>query len=295
MKGLKRILEIAIVFFVFNSAIAQDVPNNSFETWITASQGHEDPESWSTANSTTNTFPIYKVTTEKTDDAYDGNYAAKLTSITVFTLVAPGFITLGDFDINVLTQVTSITGGIDFNLYPNKLNAYYKYSPAPGDFFRFGMWMLRDDGTSVPDTVATALFNGYDAKSEYTFLSVDVEYRNNFPPEILNIIAISSNPDEPVVGSVLFIDKIELEYTTGIIENLTDELSIFPNPTADYFTINDYFTDSKITIYDLAGKLVYSINNYRGEQILISDFSSGQYLVKISKDGINHTQKLIVN
>ncbi|MDD2635477.1 MAG: PCMD domain-containing protein [Bacteroidales bacterium] len=292
---MKYLSLVLVLFLVSASYIyAQDVPNNSFEIWYTADQGHEEPESWSTANSTTNTFPINEVTTEKTDDAYDGNYAAKLTSITVFTLVAPGFITLGNFDIDVFTQVTNITGGIDFNLYPDKLTAYYKYTPAEGDFFRLGMWMLRDDGTDVPDTVATALYDGYDEMIEYSFLSIDVEYRNEFQPELLNIIAISSNPDEPVVGSVLFIDKIELEYTTGIIENSTDELSVFPNPTADYFKINDYFIDSKVVIYNSAGIEVYLVNNYNGEQISTNDLSSGQYLIKINKDGISHTQKLII-
>lgn len=164
----------------------QVIPNNSFEIWVTATEGHEDPENWSTANSTTNTFPINAVTTEKTEDAYNGSYAAKLTSTAVLTFVAPGFISLGDVDINIWSQEASITGGINFNLYPERLTAYYKYSPAEGDFFRFGMWMLRDDGTDIPDTVATALYNGYDQTTEYTFLSVDVVYRNDFQPEILN-------------------------------------------------------------------------------------------------------------
>ena len=284
-----------VLFLITSSYIyTQDIPNNSFETWFTATEGHEDPENWSTANTTTNVFPVNKITTTKTDDAYDGSYAAKLTSQAVLTFVAPGFISLGDVNINIWTQVASITGGIDFNLFPERLTAYYKYSPAEGDFFRFGMWMLRDDGSDVPDTVATALYNGYDEMSEYTYLSINVEYRNEFQPEILNIIAISSNPDNPAAGSTLIIDKIELEYSTGIIENLSDKLSLFPNPTTDSFKINDYFIGSKLTIFDAIGREVYLVNNYNGKQILTSELPSGQYLVKVNKSGINHTQKLIV-
>jgi hypothetical protein len=285
---------LAFVFFAL-FVNAQQVPNNSFELWQTADEGHEDPVSWGTANSTTNVFPINKVTTEKTNDAYDGSFAAMLTSKTVLTFVAPGFITLGQFDIDLWTQVTSITGGIEYNLYPDKLTAFVKYAPAEGDFFRLGMWMLRDDGTEVPDTVATALYDGSESLDEYTFISVDVDYRNEFEPEILNIIAISSNPDNPVAGSILHIDKIELEYSTGIVNYQASKLSVFPNPASDYITINSFFKDSDVLIYDILGNLVKKQTSYQGQKITVSNLKAGQYIVRISKNGINHSQKIIIN
>ncbi|MDD2385498.1 MAG: hypothetical protein PHP52_01815 [Bacteroidales bacterium] len=67
------------MFLITSSYIyTQEIPNNSFEKWFTATEGHEDSENWSTANSTINTFLINDVTTEKTEDAYYCSYAAKL-------------------------------------------------------------------------------------------------------------------------------------------------------------------------------------------------------------------------
>lgn len=284
---------ILLLAFAYQFVFSQDIPNNSFETWYTAAEGHEDPEGWSTANPTTNVIPIYVLTTEKTEDSYDGSFAAKLTSQTVLTFVAPGFVTLGDFDIDIWTQETSITGGIEYNLYPDKLNLYYKYSPESGDSFRIGMWMLRVDGFEVPDTVATALYDGSEEQTEYTYLSIPVEYRNGFEPEILNIIGVSSNPDNPVAGSVLYIDKFELEYSTGIIENQNKEELRFTNPAKNFILINDYFTGSEINIYTINGQFVKSIFLREGNSVNIADLSSGMYIISMIKDGIIHSQKLV--
>jgi len=238
-------------------------------------------------------MPIYVLTTEKTTDAYDGSFAAKLTSQTVLTFVAPGFVTLGDFDIDIWTQETSITGGIEYNLYPDKLNLYYKYLPQAGDNFRIGMWMLRVDGFEVPDTVATALYDGTEEQTEYTYLSIPVEYRNGFEPEILNIIGVSSNPDNPVAGSVLYIDKFELEYSTGIIHNQEGEKLEFANPAKNFILINDYFTGSELNIYTINGQFIKSIFLRGDNSVNIADLSSGIYIISIIKDGIIHSQKLV--
>ncbi|HNQ68712.1 MAG TPA: PCMD domain-containing protein [Bacteroidales bacterium] len=270
---------------------SQTIPNYSFEDWYTASAGHEDPVSWNTANPTTNVFPIYKITTEKTTDSYDGNYAAKLTSKTIMTFVAPGFITLGDFTIDIWTQETSITGGIDFNLKPDKLKLWYKYIPVGNDMMRIGLWMLRNDGSEIPDTVATALFETHETQNTYSQLIVDIEYRNDFNPEILNIMSVSSNPDNPVAESVLYIDKIELDYNTGIITNNISDFNIYPSPTNNYIFLNNCFNNCKYYIYDLVGKKI-SENIYT-EPINVSEFTNGTYLISVEFNGILHTQKFI--
>jgi hypothetical protein len=273
-------------------AKSQEIPNNSLENWAEAAEGHEDPVSWGTANSTTNTFPIFKITTEKTTDAYDGDFAAMLSSKTILTFVAPGFITLGQFDIDLFTQVTSITGGINFSLHPDRLKLWYKYAPAGEDSFRIGLWMLRDDGTDIPDTVATALSDISLATSEYIELVIDIEYRSVLSSEILNIIAVSSNPDNPVAGSILYVDKFELEYNTGIISNDDNKLNVFPNPAGDIILIDEYFNGNKYKVLDLSGKMLLNgISN--SNNIDINCLSNGTYLISIEKDGLVHSQKFI--
>ncbi|MDD3687482.1 MAG: PCMD domain-containing protein [Bacteroidales bacterium] len=290
---MKYILISFLILIITSVSFSQEIPNNSFETWTEASAGHEDPDYWSTANSTTNVFPIYKITTTKTEDAYDGSYAAMLSSQTVLTFVAPGFVTLGDFSIDLWTQVTSITGGIEYTMRPSKLKVWYKYTPAETDNMRIGMWMLRNEGFEVPDTVATALYESGASINEYTQIEIDVEYRNEFNPEILNIIAVSSNPDGPVAGSVLYIDKFELEYSTGIIQESQSVLNVFPNPVTDYILMPEYFSGSNFTITNMGGQIVYKGFYIAENPILISDFSSGIYVLNVEKNGIIHSQKFI--
>ena len=289
---MKEIIPIIIALVINFSSIAQDIPNNGFDNWYTASQGHLDPESWSTANSTTNVFPIFKITTERTEDAFEGQYAAKLTSKTVLTFVAPGFVTLGDFDIDLFTQVVSLTGGLDYSLRPAKLKLWYKFAPVSGDNFRIGLWMLRNEGFEVPDTVATALFESNEPKSIFTQLIVDLEYRNEFNPEQLNIMAVSSNPDNPIAGSVLIIDKVELEYVTNITPYNLSQSLFFPNPANETITINEYFIGSEYTIFDMAGKEL-SRTQIKKSTVELSELKSGNYIIQINKAGIIHSQKLV--
>lgn len=294
---MKKLI-LLLLISIYGIFYGQTVPNNSFEEWYQHSAGHLDPVGWNTANATTNVFPINKVTTERTEDAYSGNYAAKLSSKTVLTFVAPGFITLGEFNINLFTQQTSITGGINFNLKPEKLKLYYKYTPAQGDFFRIGLWMLRNDGTQIPDTVATALYEGYEPKNEFTPLEIELIYRNDFTPEILNITAVSSNPDAPVAGSVLIVDKIELDYPTFSGSNIIDKTIsiIFPNPSTDIIYLNDLLDFNLVNIIeilDIQGKEIFKFENNFENGIDISSLQKGNYVIKVYTSNIIHSQKFI--
>ncbi|HOM36416.1 MAG TPA: PCMD domain-containing protein [Bacteroidales bacterium] len=294
---MKNLLFLPLIF-VYGFISGQAIPNNSFEEWYQHSAGHLDPVGWNTANPTTNVYPINKVTTERTDDAYDGNFAVKLTSKTVLTFVAPGFITLGDFNINLFTQQTSITGGINFYLKPEKLKLYYKYTPSQGDFFRIGLWMLRNDGTQIPDTVATALYEGSEPKNSFTPLEIELVYRNDFTPEILNITAVSSNPDAPVAGSVLIVDKIELEYSTLSQSTTYDKPRslIFPSPASDIIYLNDLFDYDSIDlikIFDIQGKKLFEFDNNIENGIDINSLQKGTYVIKVYTSNIIHSQKFI--
>ncbi len=66
------------------------------------------------------------------------------------------------------------------------------------------------------------------------------------------------------------------------IENFEkgNAVSLYPNPVADYFTLN--FAASKVQIYSVTGQLVktYNTNGNADFQFLVSDLTSGLYLVK---------------
>lgn len=261
---MKTISVIIIFLMLSNRLAAQEIPNAGFENWVNAGS-FQNPEFWDTANMSVLFNAV--ITTSKTTDSHSGSYAARMETKNFLTFTIPGLVTLGNFEIDIWNMQTSITGGTPFNLRPDKLNFYYKYNPAPGDKMRIGMWLLRNDGTSIPDTVATALFESSEPVQNYTLLSMNIEYRSDQTPEILNIIAVSSNPENPAAGSVLFIDDLEFEFAgppfygdanCDEMVNIQDVVTILnfimgTNPQPFCLENADINNDGVINIIDVVG------------------------------------------
>lgn len=78
----------------------------------------------------------------------------------------------------------------------------------------------------------------------------------------------------------------------------TFNFEISPNPANDFVNINfENELNSKVEILDIKGVIKYQ-NNSNQEKSLninISDFENGLYFVRIISNGINKTQKLIIN
>ena len=73
-----------------------------------------------------------------------------------------------------------------------------------------------------------------------------------------------------------------------------DHVSLFPNPSAGYFTINTLTT--KVQVYSLAGSLVRSFESLNDEdhQFDVSDLAPGVYLVKATDiNGRDKTMKMV--
>lgn len=63
-----------------------------------------------------------------------------------------------------------------------------------------------------------------------------------------------------------------------------NKVSIFPNPTKDFFKLSNYDNIQKIELYDLNGKKLILKNDFEDEKISIQNFSKGVYSVKIHLD-----------
>ncbi len=89
--------------------------------------------------------------------------------------------------------------------------------------------------------------------------------------------------------------KIYKNPSASVSDNLLNTISISPNPCSDSFKIINHKKVKKVSIYNIIGKTVYHINN-NFEQINISDFQKGIYLVKIiTSTNQIFVKKLIVN
>ncbi|MDZ4664290.1 MAG: T9SS type A sorting domain-containing protein [Bacteroidota bacterium] len=89
---------------------------------------------------------------------------------------------------------------------------------------------------------------------------------------------------------------------TGI-KNLEKENTltvVYPNPANSHITVKlsvKIKPQDNLSIYDLIGQQVLSLNGLSGESVLINTttLSSGTYILKVNTDGVNHTSKFIIS
>ena len=189
-------LIIFSLLYSINIFSQAQIPNGNFEDWT----NKEAPPWHSSFNIG---FPVY--TAEKTNDAVQGDSAAKLTSQTLFSQFIPGLITLGDIDIIDQT----LTGGIPYSDRPDGISFFFKYEPTGTDTMMFGAFLTKWDIVNSTDTIALTGYLNSDTYSTYTEIELPFIYQSDEIPDTLNIIVTSSgfngNDD-----SNLYIDSISM-------------------------------------------------------------------------------------
>jgi len=101
----------------------------------------------------------------------------------------------------------------------------------------------------------------------------------------------------PVVIPISTIQKINIS-TIGddvpIAENIITEqanIVLYPNPAGDYIYVRNSAQEKlPISIYSIAGQLVLKGDFMSGEQINVSHFSSGLYVVRVDKKTIKFSK-----
>jgi hypothetical protein len=92
-------------------------------------------------------------------------------------------------------------------------------------------------------------------------------------------------------------------FTNTVLNNDTftnnKNVSIYPNPVKDNLNINikDFSGEISVKIIDINGREVFNknINNFNTSNTLdLSSFSSGIYVLKLSGEGLNYTEKIII-
>ena len=86
-----------------------------------------------------------------------------------------------------------------------------------------------------------------------------------------------------------FLNIVEKEYT-GIQDNVMQSVSLFPNPTTQFFTVQGLYKETSIQIFDLTGKKVLEKIMQPEEKIDVAKWSKGIYVIKVE----GRTAKLVV-
>jgi hypothetical protein len=86
------------------------------------------------------------------------------------------------------------------------------------------------------------------------------------------------------------------EGTTSINENISTEISMYPNPATDMVNIslNGDYSDATVVIYDTEGRMVINQVFSGQTELNVSSLEAGVYFVKINTGTTNEIKKLVI-
>ena len=300
---MNRIIAILFILQLFCiNSFAQQIPNNSFETW----SGGE-PINWKT----TNTILGINFNTVAKDlaDPQQGIASAKLTAVskTIFligTYKIPGVITLGKLNADLLKQTYSLTGGTPFTGRPLKLSGYFKYQPVNNDTCIFGMGLFKWNN-GKQDTLGFAAMDTMGTFNSWTHFEIPVHYIALGDPDTLNIVILNSNPLGVVdhTGTNLWVDNLSLEYGTVGIEGVTfnKKLSIYAEPNARQLILESSFDKMEnldISLFNMSGIEIKQWKRamlHSTERLDVNTLSPGTYVIRItSGNSLIDTRKITI-
>lgn len=312
MKKLFLVLAVSLMCF---TAKAQQFTNPSFETWAA-----NMPQGWSTLG-----FMGFNLCTmEQSTDAHTGDYSVKIAPKQLDASIAammqmepiafPGFLTNGNFNIEVLMQFMQnagseiteedymymltnlITGGlqIEENNQPTSVSGYYKFNWYNYDYDYFEiMAVLFGTVEGQRTVVGMGLTDGYPgAKTEgFQSFEMPIHYLSEQPAnEIVLITIVAGDEFQTTDFPELYLDDIMINYSSSL-EDVETEVAtaIYPNPTNGKVRINCE-NNSHIQIVNPLGQVVKEINNYTSNS-LIEIEQKGIYFVRVNGE---KTTKLVV-
>jgi Secretion system C-terminal sorting domain len=119
-----------------------------------------------------------------------------------------------------------------------------------------------------------------------------VEFQMHLNPRLVNgtadynvtITDLEGNPLAVIDGEVCI-----PTCTTGTKESSDVKLSVFPNPTTDYFQISDLAGLRYIELFNIVGNKIRSFDAAPARQYYVGDLSEGMYLVRL----MDSTKKIL--
>jgi hypothetical protein len=82
---------------------------------------------------------------------------------------------------------------------------------------------------------------------------------------------------------------------TGINSFNARHVEIYPNPLTDLLYLKGIESGAKISISDIYGKILISIDNYNGNEIDLSNLKSGIYILNLCSENLNKSFKIMKN
>jgi Putative carbohydrate metabolism domain len=304
---MKRFFVVAALFsflLVIRTQGQTPVPNGDFENW-TSFGSYENPTNWDTPNQAISiALPFGTQVVTKSTDHESGSFSARLESkqLTLPSIVVPGVVTLGTLTINIFTQTFSLNGGVPIQDKPTHLKGFYKFQPKGGDSCTIGIGFTKWNN-GVRDSVGLGAFSTHDTVNVWTPFYAWIDYVLTEQPDTFNILAISSADIAPTAGTVLYVDNISLDYTTGInSEDPAAGIDIYQDREEQQILV--YFDFEKpeateIQLFNMTGQVVAKApveTRMKDREILkYKGFTTGVYVLEILHGGEKYCKKFFIN
>lgn len=286
----KIVLFVSIISILCFQSYAQEIPNNSFETWASG-----EPDNWNTSNQNILGFDFTMVSKDVTDPQL-GGASAKLTVVTktipfVGTYTMPGVLTLGILNIDLIAQTASVTGGYPFTGMPQKLTGYFKYQPVNNDICTMGLGLFKRN-VGKQDTVAFGAIDTSGTFNSWTHFEIPINYMIWEAPDTMNILFLNTNPYDGLshTGSKLWIDNLSFVYGGVAIEGLTFDkgISIYAERDSKQLVLSSTFEKQEnlnISLFSIAGTEVRKWKRtmrVSTERLDVNSLPPGTYVVRIA-------------
>lgn len=262
------------------SLVAQQLPNASFETWA-GSGNNEKPDDWNQLNASLPAPVAVFVpkTCHKTTPGHTGTYCAKLETVNV-TIQGPtnGILTTGNI---ITTAPYGVDGGIVYPYRPDSLAGWYKSTPATSDLGTVEITLLDVN----LDTVGRGkFFTPSSPVSSWTRFAVKIDYYLAGLPDKAITLASSSDGFNAVVGSLLWVDDLELIFNPLSVKESTDPvIQVYSNNALVYVNLLGMELENPVIhYYSIDGKLLLT-QNLSNDSVnsLYPGFADGIYLYSI--------------
>ena len=293
-------LVVLIILSILTKNLGQQ--NYSFEEWSLPDKQQpfdwQDPVGWTSSNKLTEFFS-HSVT--KSNDAYSGQFAVKLSTINVFGKSIPASLTLGQGKINFPLQIiSSEKAGIPLSDKIKKVNFYYKYEtqsePSNGSV---EILVFRYNAAKQNRDTVFHIQKPLPSTSNFTSSSIDIDYHslNNINDTLLIVFYSDQKMENEKLTGSLIIDELSLEFVSSLSETHTknNQGKIFPNPlhAGEHLIVGDgQYKDGRYAIYSIQGVPIAKGNMAGSDIPTPVHLASGIYILRVSQ-GAHSFNRLI--
>jgi hypothetical protein len=174
-----------------------------------------------------------------------------------------------------------------------KIRMYIPSTNVPGSSGSKISMILRDGAnTGATQIILNKIVTAFDKWQEYTF---DFTGSTLATPSYENVLLLFDNPDTDLLatGSVYYFDAFQGPQGSTLATNsfTLASFQVYPNPTADSFTINTEQVVKSVALYNVSGQLVKTFGS--SESYDITDLNAGIYFATVTSESDSQTIKIV--